>query len=63
MTVTHTPGVVKKFRRTSWRFQQTVEIPQGFSELEKFASAIASAHGYIEEATVTIDEIVFDTGA
>ena len=59
MIVTHTPGAVKKFRRTPWRFQQTIEIPQGFSGVEGFASAIA-AHGHIEEATVIIDEIIFD---
>jgi len=60
MTVTHTPGAMKKFRRTPWRFQQTVEIPQGVTEPEEFASAIVSAHGHIEEATVIIDQIVFD---
>ena len=61
MTVTHTSGAIKKFRRTPWRFQQTVEIPQGLSALEAFVTAITTAHGYIEEGTVTIDEIVFDT--
>lgn len=60
MTVTLTPGAIKKFRRTPWRFQQTVEIPQGLNGRAGFASAIAAAHGRIEEATVIIDEIVFD---
>ena len=35
MTVTQTPGAVKKFRRTPWRFQQTVERPEA-SDLERF---------------------------
>jgi hypothetical protein len=60
MTVTHTPGVVKKFRRTPWRFQQTVQRPQA-SDLDKFVSTIINAHDDIKGATVTIDEIVFDT--
>jgi hypothetical protein len=60
MTVTLTPGAIKKFRRTPWRFQQTVERSQG-SDLDRFVSTIISAHGRIEAATVTIDEVVFDT--
>lgn len=61
MTVTFTPGAIKKFRRTPWRFQQTIEMPQGLTGREGFASSIATAHGHIEKATVIIDEIVFDT--
>lgn len=60
MTVTYTLGAIKKFRRTPWRFQQTVERPQA-SDLERFVSTIITAHGHIEEATVTIDQIVFGT--
>jgi hypothetical protein len=61
MTVTQTPGAIKKFRRTPWRFQQTVEIPQGSDEPEQFAAAIAAAHGDMREATVIINQVVFDT--
>jgi hypothetical protein len=60
MIVTQTPGAVKRFRRTRWRFQQTVDKPPS-SELERFVSTITAAHGNIEEATVTIDDIVFGT--
>ena len=60
MTVTHTPGAVKKFRRTPWRFQQTVERPQA-SDLDRFVSTIICAHDGVEAATVVIYEIVFDT--
>src|SRR5437867_2963683 len=61
MTVTHTPGTIKKFRRTPWRFQQTVERPPRPDELKPFVSIITTAHGPIEKATVTIDQIVFGT--
>jgi hypothetical protein len=60
MTVTVTPGALKKFRRTPWRFQQTVERPDA-RDLERFVSTIFAAHGYIQTATVTIDEAVFNT--
>lgn len=58
MTVTNTPGALKRFRRTPWRFQQTVERPP--EDLDRFVSTIAAAHGHLNEATVTIDQIVFD---
>jgi hypothetical protein len=58
--VTHTPGAFKKFRRTPWRFQQTVERPHA-DQLQAFVSAITAAHGHIEVGTVTIDQIVFGT--
>ncbi len=60
MTVTTTPGALKKFRRTPWRFQQTVERPDA-GDLERFVSTIISAHGSLEAATVTIDAVIFDT--
>jgi len=60
MTVTLTPGVLKKFRRTPWRFQQTVERPQA-SDLDRFVSTIFTAEHRIEAATVTVDAVVFNT--
>jgi len=60
MTIKNIPGLVKKFRRTPWRFQQTVERPHA-SELQRFVSTIITAHGNMEEATVTIDKIIFNT--
>lgn len=58
MTTTHTPGVVKRFGRASWRFQQTFETP--LHDINRFVSTIASAHGRIQEASITIDQVVFD---
>ena len=60
MTVTPTPGALKKFRRTPWRFQQTVERPRA-GDLERFVSTLIAAHGGLQAATVTIDAVVFDT--
>lgn len=59
MTVTTTPGALKKFRRTPWRFQQTVERPKA-SRLEAFVSTILRCHD-TTAGTVTIDQVVFDT--
>jgi hypothetical protein len=61
MNLSQTPSAIKKFCRTPWRFQQTVEIPQGFPAHQEFASAIVAAHGQIKKATVVIDQIVFGT--
>lgn len=60
MTVTPTPGALKKFRRTPWRYQQTVERPDA-GDLERFVAAIITAHGRLEAATVTIDAVIFYT--
>ena len=54
------PGALKKFRRTPWRFQQTVELPKP-EERERFISTVITAIGDLESATVTIDEVVFNT--
>ena len=61
MTAAQTPGALKKFRRTPWRFQQTLEIPQGYPAHQKFAADIVAAHGAMNDATVIIDQVVFDT--
>jgi len=60
MTVSTTPGTLKKFRRTPWRFQQTVERPKA-GELDRFVSTIISSPGGLEALTVTIDKVVFNT--
>jgi len=58
MIAAHSPGVMKRFSRAPWRFQQTFETP--LHDLDKFVSTIASAHGHILQASVTIDQVVFD---
>ena len=59
MTITQIQGAMKRFRRAPWRFQQTIETPM--QDLDEFVSAIASTHGHLEGAIVTIDQVVFDT--
>lgn len=59
MKVTLTRGTLKKFRRTPWRFQQTVARPDA-DDLDRFVSII-TAHGNLESGTVTIDAVVFNT--
>lgn len=58
MTVANTPGAIKKFKRTPWRFQVTFATP--LKQLDAFVSAILGHDGEFESAIVTIDEIVFD---
>ncbi|HEV2693539.1 MAG TPA: hypothetical protein VG347_11645 [Verrucomicrobiae bacterium] len=60
MNVTHTLGALKKFRRTPWRFQQTVELP-GVADRDRFVSVILAALDPLESATVTIDAVIFNT--
>lgn len=60
MVVTLVPGAVKKFRRTPWRFQQTVERPPP-GDLDRFVSTVLTAHDQIQAAMVTIDKVIFDT--
>ena len=57
MTFTSTPGSLKRFRRTPWKFQQTFLTP--LKDLERFVSIIISAHPPPEKACVTIDQVVF----
>jgi hypothetical protein len=58
MNASFTPGSIKKFGRTSWRFQTTFETP--LKDLENFVTAILSADDSIGQGIVTIDQIVFE---
>lgn len=58
MTLSPTPGALKRFRRTVWRFQQTFQTP--LKDLDRFVSTIFSAHGPPDKGCVTIDEVVFE---
>ena len=55
MKLTQTPGALKKFKRTPWRFQQTVKTP--LKDLERFVSNICASNPP-DSATVTIDEFI-----
>jgi hypothetical protein len=58
MTVSNTPGALKKFGRSTWRFQTTFRTP--LKELPAFVSTILAATDRMDQGTVTIDEIVFE---
>lgn len=59
MKLTHTPGALKKFRRTPWRLQQTIERP-AVDGLKRFVSIIVRAGDrQIEQAALTLDQVVF----
>jgi len=52
------PGDVKRFRGTSWRFQATFETP--LDSLEGFVGAIVSAVPRLDGASIAIDNYVFE---
>lgn len=59
MNVTQATGALKKFRRTPWRFQQTVERPP-VAKLDQFVSTIVCSESRpIDQGVVTLEEIVF----
>ena len=58
MMAAHTPGSLKRFRRTPWRFQQTFQTP--LAGLDRFVATIFSEAEEIESATVTIDKYAFE---
>ncbi len=58
MTLSNTRGLIKKFGRTSWRFQTTFGTP--LKDLDSFVSAILADDGEFAKGTVTIDGYVFE---
>ncbi|EEF61964.1 hypothetical protein [Pedosphaera parvula] len=58
MKTSSTPGAVKKFRRTPWRFQQTFQTP--VQDLPLFVETIVSTLEPVQQGVVTIDQVVFD---
>jgi hypothetical protein len=58
MTLLKTPGAIKKFGRTPWKFQATFHTP--LKQLDLFVAAILDDEGGLEKGTVTIDGVVFD---
>src|SRR5262245_17803853 len=58
MTLSESPGSLKRFRRTPWRFQQTFRTP--LKKLQPFVATIVSTHEPFQTASITIDEVVFE---
>jgi hypothetical protein len=59
MTLSQAPGAIKRFRRTPWRFQRTFPTP--LKNLRPFVAAIVAAHAPLAAATVTIEQVVFES--
>ena len=58
MTLTHSQGSLKRFRRTPWRFQKTFRTP--IPRLPQFVTTIVSSHDLLQAAVLTIDDVVFE---
>ena len=58
MKFLETPGAIKKFRRTSWKFQVTFQTP--LQALEPFVSAILGQEPAIERGILTVHDVVFE---
>ena len=58
MTLSKTPGLIKKFCRTTWKFQVTFGTP--LKNLDSFVSTILADDGGFEKGSVTIDAVIFE---
>ena len=58
MMLTQIPEVLKKFRRTPWRFQQTFQTP--LQNLRPFVSTIVRAKEPLQGGSVTLDQVIFE---
>lgn len=58
MTFSDTPGALKKFRRTPWKFQQTYLTP--LKHLHSFVAAIMSVNQEMKSGCFTIEQAVFE---
>ena len=58
MTLSQTPGAVKRFRRIPWRFQQTFQTP--LKNLPPFVKAIVTTQEPLSAACISIDQVVFE---
>ena len=58
MTLSETPGLLKRFRRTPWRFQETFHTP--LKSLQPFVASIVGAHAPLKTAALTFEQVVFD---
>ena len=58
MKILDTPGALKQFRKTSWKFQRTFQTP--LKNLQIFVTTIVSAIQPIEAGRLTIEQVVFE---
>jgi hypothetical protein len=60
MMTSETSGDVSRLKRTPWRFQETINMSSR-NRAGEFVSVILNSGADIQEVTVTISEIVFNT--
>jgi len=58
MTLTESPGALKKFRKTSWKFQRTLQTP--LKNLRTFVTTIVSAAQPLNGGSLTVEQAVFE---
>jgi hypothetical protein len=58
MTLTETPGALKRFRKTSWKFQRTFQTP--LRNLPTFVTTIVSAAQPLKGGSLTVEQAVFE---
>ena len=58
IALSHSAGLIKRFRRTPWRFQHTFVTP--LKSLQPFVSTIISTLQPLKSGAVTIDTVVFE---
>src|SRR6185295_15850363 len=52
------PGLIKKFHRTPWRFQQTFHTP--LQNLPSFTATILDSLDHLNSGTVMIDSVIME---
>src|SRR5262245_50394874 len=58
MKLSQVQGTLKRFRRTSWRFQETFQTP--LKNLKPFVATISSSLESFSGGCMTIDQVVFE---
>jgi hypothetical protein len=58
MTLSESPALLKKFRKTPWKFQQTFITPH--RNLQHFVAEVASACLPCQSGCLTLDKVIFE---
>ena len=58
MLAAYQPGVIVKFHRTRWRFQQTFQTP--LQDLDTFTGTILGSPSHVDSGTVTLDSVIME---
>ena len=58
MNLNKKPGALKRFHKTSWKFQQTFQTP--LKNLRPFVTAILSAASPLHSGSLTVKHVIFE---